>query len=229
MTEQGLEAARPWQDAEFARDWAQADDVRGMLAFPRALAAALVAQDRPDTAKLVDIGSGTGEFLAAFLDEFPAATGVWTDASTAMLDLARQRLAGYGDRVEYHVVDMTELAAAPLPTDADVVLTSRAAHHLDRAGLVTFYRAASHLLAPGGWLVNLDHIGPATDDWDQLFRAVRRRFQAPAKNARPHHHNYPLTSIRDHHAALDAAGLTDREIAWRGLITVLFVARKAPR
>lgn len=227
MTEQGVRAAEPWRDADFVGGWVRADTVEQTLALPRAIAAALVARDRPGTTKLVDIASGTGEFLSVFLDEFPEARGVWTDASEAMLEIARERLAGYGDRVEYRIVDMTALAGAGLPSDADVVMTSRAAHHLDRAGLFAFYRDASRLLAPGGWLVNLDHIGPRDDDWDRLLRGVRKRFRPPGPQSRPHHHNYPLTGVRDHAEALDAAGLTDHEVAWRSLITCLFAARSA--
>ncbi|HEX3791696.1 MAG TPA: class I SAM-dependent methyltransferase [Pseudonocardiaceae bacterium] len=227
MTEQGLKAAQPWRDVDYASGWANADVVGEMLAFPRALAAALVKEDRPQTMTLVDIGSGTGTFLSVFLDEFPNARGVWTDASEAMLDMAKERLAKYGDRVEFKVVDMTDLAAGNLPTDADVVMTSRAAHHLDRTGLHAFYKEAAAHLAPGGWLVNLDHVGSKNDEWDTLFRTVRKRFQAPAPDAKPHHHNYPLTGVQDHTDALDAAGLTDRETAWRGLISCLFVARTA--
>lgn len=226
MTEQGIAAAQPWREAEFAQEWVLADTVAGMLDFPRRIAAALVAQDRPKTAKLVDVGSGAGQFLSVFLDEFPQATGVWTDASEAMLDIARERLAPYGDRVEFRLVDMTDLRSANLPTDVDVLMTSRAAHHLDRDGLFAFYAEAAAHLAPGGWLVNLDHIGPRDEDWDKLLRLVRKRFQPPAKAARPHHHNYPLTGVRDHVDALNGAGLTDHELVWRALITCLFMARK---
>lgn len=227
MSEQGVRAAAPWQETEFVAEWVKADSVLGMLELPRRIAAAIVKEDRPRTRRLIDVGSGTGEFLAVFLDEFPDATGVWTDASPAMLEIAKERLAPYGDRVEFRLVDMTAIADASLPSDVDVVMTSRAAHHLDRTGLFRFYADAGHLLAPGGWLINLDHIGPRDDDWDKLMRAVRKRFQPPAKAARPHHHNYPLTSVRDHDEALDAAGFTDHETAWRGLITCLFTARKA--
>src|ERR1700755_2188456 len=131
MTEQGLRAAEPWQDSEFAGSWARADVNAGLLALPRAIASALVAADRPHTARIVDIASGPGDFLAVFLDEFPAARGIWTDASPAMLDLARERLPLFGDRVEFRLADMTDLAAGGVPRDVDVALTSRAAHHLD--------------------------------------------------------------------------------------------------
>lgn len=224
MTEQGLRAAEPWQDAAFASGWARTDANAGILAFPRAIAAALVAQERPRTARIVDIGSGPGDFLAAFLDEFPDAVGIWTDASEAMLDLARENLARFGERVDFRLVDMTDLAAGDLPGDVDVVLTSRAAHHLDRSGLFAFYAEAARLLAPGGWLLNLDHVGPASDEWDRRLRSVRKRFQAPTPKQLRHHHNYPLTSVRDHMDAFAAAGLTDVEVVWRSFVTCLFAA-----
>jgi len=227
MTEQGLRAAEPWLDADFAGKWASTDVNAELLAFPRAIAAALVAADRPRTARVLDVASGPGDFLAVFLDEFPTATGIWTDASAAMLDLARERLARFGDRVDFQLLDMTDLASGTLPTGVDVVLTSRAAHHLDKAGLAAFYADAARLLAPGGWLINLDHIGPETDDWDRRLRTTRKRFQQAAPKAPQHHHNYPLTSVRDHMAAFEGAGLVDVEVVWRAFVTCLFAARAA--
>jgi SAM-dependent methyltransferase len=227
MTEQGVRAAAPWQDAAFASGWTNSDGNAELLAFPRAIAAALVAQDRPGTARIIDIGSGPGAFLAVFLDEFPDAVGTWTDASAAMLDLARDNLARFGDRVGFRIVDMTDLPAGQLAGGADVVLTSRAAHHLDRDGLFAFYREAARLLAPGGWLVNLDHVGPVDDIWDERLRSVRKRFQPPTPEHLRHHHNYPLTSVRDHLEAFAAAGLGDVEVVWRSFVTCLFAGRAA--
>ncbi len=227
MTEQGLRAAGPWQDAAFASGWARSDGNAGLLAFPRAIAAALVAEDRPRTARIIDIGSGPGDFLAVFLDEFPDAVGTWTDASAAMLGLATDNLARFGERVDFRIVDMTDLPAGELPAGVDVVLTSRAAHHLDRDGLFAFYREAARLLAPGGWLIDLDHVGPVDDTWDGRLRSVRKRFLPPMPEHLRHHHNYPLTSVRDHLDAFAAAGLADVEVVWRSFVTCLFAARAA--
>ena len=228
MTQQGQAAAAIWQEADFAQSWAQGDTFRDMLEFPRRMAAAIVAADNPEPACIVDVGSGPGAFLAVFLEQFPSARGVWTDASKAMLDLARERLAPFGDRVDYHIADMTDLAAAAVPSGVDVITTSRAAHHLDRAGLAGFYAQAAAKLAPGGWLVNLDHIGPAGpgEVWDKRLRAARKQFGV-AQSGTKHHHNYPLTSVQDHLDAFGAAGITDVEIPWRAFYTCLFLGRKA--
>jgi SAM-dependent methyltransferase len=194
------------------------------------MAAVIIAGDNPEPGTIVDIGAGPGDFMAVMLEQFPGARGVWTDASEPMLALARERLAPFGDRVTFELVDMTALDGSPIPSGVDVITTSRAAHHLDAAGLADFYTAAAARLAPGGWLVNLDHIGPAGpgDTWDKRLRTARKQFGAPS-NGPKHHHNYPLTSVEDHLRALATAGFTDVEIAWRAFFTCLFMGRKASR
>ena len=224
MTEQGSRAAKPWLDPQFARQWAAHDGIADLLAFPRRIAAAMVAHDRPKVRLIVDIGSGPGDFLAVMLEQFPDARAVWTDASPAMQELAEQRLEAYAGRVEYAIVDLTALGDS-VPRDVDVITTSRAAHHLDRDGLFSFYSEAARHLAPGGWLANLDHVGPS-DEWDARMRAVRRQFRTSPEDGPKHHHTYPLTSVDDHFAALAAAGLADCEVVWRAFITCLFMARR---
>jgi trans-aconitate methyltransferase len=224
MTEQGQRVAAVWQDPSFAKAWSEGDAMGDLLALPRRLAAALVAYDRPDVRLVVDIGSGPGAFLATFLDEFPNARGVWSDASEAMLDRARDTLTPYRDRVDFRLVDMTDLSG--IPAGVDAIITSRAAHHLDRAGLAAFYAEAAAHLAPGSWLINLDHTGPS-DIWDKRFRAVRPRFATPRREEPKHHHNYPLTSVDDHLDAYARAGITDVEIAWKAFFTCLFMGRVA--
>ncbi|HEY2523336.1 MAG TPA: methyltransferase domain-containing protein [Streptosporangiaceae bacterium] len=227
MTEQGQAAAAIWREAGFAQEWAAGDSFRDLLAFPRQMAAVIIAGDNPEPGTIADIGAGPGDFLAVMLEQFPLARGIWTDASEAMLGLARERLAPFGDRVEFRIVDMTALGGGAIPAGADVITTSRAAHHLDRAGLAEFYTEAGQLLAPGGWLVNLDHIGP-DDVWDQRLRAARKQLGAQSNGPR-HHHTYPLTSVQDHLRAFGAAGFTDVEVAWRAFFTCLFMGRKSGR
>lgn len=225
MTKQGRRISADWRDPDFAAAWAEGDAMRDLLDLPRRIAATLVGLDRPQPHLVVDIASGPGGFLAAFLDEFPAVRGVWSDASGAMLEQARTALARYGNRVEFRLADMTDLDGGGVPHGADAVITARAAHHLDRAGLAAFYRCAVAHLAPGGWLINLDHVGSA-DVWDKRLRAVRQRFTAARKPDPGHHHTYPLASVDDHLDGYRAAGVTDVAIAWKAFYTCLFVGRK---
>jgi trans-aconitate methyltransferase len=224
MTDLSHEATATWQDDDFARSWAQRDSLRDMLEFPRRIAAAVVAEGNPDLGLMVDIGSGPGDFLAVFLEEFPAARGLWTDVSMTMLDLAMTRLAEFRDRVEFQTVDMTDLSA--IPHGAGLISTSRAAHHLDRAGLHEFYAQAAARLAPGGWLVNLDHTG-SDDTWNDRMRSARKRFRTAPETGAKHAHSYPLPSVQDHLDGFAAAGITDVQIVWRAFYTCLFMGRRA--
>lgn len=238
MTAEGEQAAAPWRDPSFARSWAEGDSFRDLLDFPRHLAAAVVEHDNPAPATIIDVAAGPGAVLAVFLDAFPGAKGTWSDASEAMLGLAKEHLARFGDRVTYRLADMTDLSTIAGPGEADVITTSRAAHHLDRDALARFYADAASRLAPGGWLVNLDHIGPASQGgppaeagydevWDQRLRAVRKKFAVADGPKLKHHHNYPLTSVADHLDGFAGAGINDVEIPWRAFYTCLFMGRKA--
>ncbi|MEU6851552.1 class I SAM-dependent methyltransferase [Actinacidiphila alni] len=226
MPEMSRAAAAVWSDADFVTAWLDADPQgeRDLLALPRLMAARIVAETTPQPQLIVDVAGGAGKFLGVMLDAFPAARGVWLDASPTMLDRARIDLARFGPRVSFTVGDMTELRAAGVPGGADVIVTSRASHHLDRTELHGFYREAAGLTAPGGWLVNLDHIGPA-EVWDTRYRSVRKQFGAYRPSAPSHHHNYPLPSVDDHLDGLRAAGADELDIAWKAFYTCLFMGR----
>lgn len=215
-----------WQDPDYARLWMSRDGAESTLALPRQMAAALVASDRPQTALVLDIASGPGAFLSYFLDAFPAARGVWSDASPTMMETARERLARFGDRVDYVLADMNHLADADLPAGVDVVTTSRASHHLDAEALTAFYRAAASRVDPGGWLINLDHVFPG-EPWNTRLRQVRKQLWSKASQdgGPKHYHNYPLPSIDDHRRGFEAAGITDLDIPWRAFYSCLMAGR----
>jgi SAM-dependent methyltransferase len=224
MTEQGQAAATIWNDREFAYAWAAGDALKGLLDLPRRISAAVVAGDCPEPACVVDIGSGPGDYLAVFLEAFPSARGVWTDASEPMLEQARERLAPFGGRVTYRIADMTDLGNA-VPDGVDVITTSRASHHLDRVGLLDFYAAVAGHLAPGGWLVNLDHTG-SRDAWEGRLRAARSLLRTVPAERAAHHHDKPLPTVTDHLDGYAAAGIGDVAIPWRAFVTCLFMGRK---
>ena len=212
-----------WMDRGLAARWTAADSLKELLVLPRRISATVVAADRPGTALVVDAGSGPGDYLATMLDTFPAARGVWTDVSPAMEDNAHPALAAYGDRVEFRRVDLEDLS--PLPAANDDLTTSRASHHFDPATLARFYTTAADHLAPGGWLVNLDHVR-LPGGWDRRLRDARTAMIPPKQDGTGHSHDKPLPTVDEHLAGLAAAGFTDVAIPWRAFYTVLFMARK---
>lgn len=205
-----------WQQPAFAREWAQRDGLAGLLAFPREFSAELVADARSSVELVIDIAAGPGAFLECYLQHFPNARGIWTDGSAAMQDQAQERLAAFGDRVEYRLLEMSDIAGAGLPS-ADVVLTSRATHHLDRVSLHSFYRTAAGLLGSQGWLVNLDH----TDQpWKERYQRVLQQFIGPPPTGAGHSHTQPLPTLEDHLEGARDAGL-DADLVWKAGRTVL--------
>jgi SAM-dependent methyltransferase len=196
------------------------------LSVPRRIAAALVAQDNPAPNRIVDLGSFTGEFLEAFLVQFPGARGQWTDASDGNMDNAKARLARLGDRVDYVVGGAgRDISDGCVPAGSDVVMTSWASIHLDGSGVARFYRDAAALLPAGGWLINLDHVGFDGNAWDRRLNEARKSFHSPQEGP-PLHHDHVVPTLTDHLQAFRAAGITDVEMVWRSFTTCLFMGRK---
>ena len=98
---------------------------------------------------VLDAGCGTGRVTELLLARVPHGRVIALDASGAMLEQARGRLARFGDQVTYVQADLEE----PLPLDGpvDAVLSTATFHWvLDHDKL--FANLAS-VLRPGGWLV----------------------------------------------------------------------------
>ena len=174
---------------------------------------------------VVDLGAGPGAYLEVFLRAFPHARGTWIDVSDAMLELGREHLAEFGDRVTYVVADVERLADVEVEP-AQVVISSRALHHFSPESLQEVYRAAAAILTPGGFAFNLDHVG-ANGDWEQVYRRVRSQFTGDRKKGlKPHRHDYPLAPAEQHGAWMEQAGFGPFDTPWRMFYTALVAARK---
>jgi SAM-dependent methyltransferase len=220
------ERLESWESGAYAVEWASDDVLARLLELPRRISTALVADSGVDVRNVVDLGSGQGTYLERFLREFPEAQGTWVDANEAMADLARERLAPFGDRVRFVLGNVERLERLELGA-ADVVTTSRVLHHFSPQSLQRLYRGVHDLLRPGGFLFNLDHVG-APGDWDSRYRRIRDLFTGPRKRElKPHRHDYPLPGADDHLRWIAAASFETPDVAWRTFYTVLLVARRA--
>jgi ubiquinone/menaquinone biosynthesis C-methylase UbiE len=213
-----------WQSADYVGRWAGDDVVRRLLETPRQISIALVEDAGLDARHVVDIGSGEGPYLADFLHTFVNARGTWVDSSEPMLERAQSSLAEFGDRITFVVAPAEELASSRLEP-ADVVVSSRALHHLTPGDLAQAYRDVRALLNPGGWFFNLDHVG-AAGDWEQRYRRIRDRFTGKRRTAlQPHREDEPLQPVADHMRYLEDAGFAAVDVPWRMLYTALLAAR----
>jgi len=213
-----------WQSAEYVSRWAGEDVVGRMLETPRRISIALVQDAAADVRHVVDLGAGEGPFLAECLRAFGAARGTWLDSSEPMLERARESLAEFGDRVTFVRARAEGLESAGVEP-ADVVVSSRALHHLTPCELEHAYRAVRGLLRPGGWFFNLDHVGSAAD-WEQRYRRIREQFTGRRREAlQPHREDEPLHPVTDHLLWLERAGFETLDVPWRMLYTALIAAR----
>jgi tRNA (cmo5U34)-methyltransferase len=131
---------------------------------------ALRAPDEP--LRVLDVGTGQGLLAALFLDAFPASVAVGLDASEPMREVAAERMAPYGDRFRFVMGDFLEGELPPaVGGPFDVVVSSRAIHHVPSHGKKLLYAAIYNALAPGGAFFNLDGARPADDELRDAYRA----------------------------------------------------------
>src|SRR5689334_10487728 len=215
-----------WQSADYVGRWAGDDRIGKLLALPRQISISLVRDAGLDVSHVVDLGSGEGPYLADLLRAFDGARGTWLDSSEPMLERARESLAEFGDRITFVVAPAEDLSAAGIEA-ADVVVSSRALHHLRPDELERAYRGVHELLRPHGWFFNLDHVG-SPGDWEQRYRRIRDEFTGKRREAlQPHREDEPLQPVTDHVHYLEHAGFDAVDVPWRLLYTALLAARVA--
>src|SRR3954452_11500238 len=118
-----------WQSADYVGQWAGEDVLARVLELPRRISTSLVLDAGTRVEHVVDLGSGEGPYLADLLRTFEAARGTWLDSSEPMLERAREARPYLGARVRFVVPPAEDLDAAGIEP-ADVIVSSRALHHL---------------------------------------------------------------------------------------------------
>ena len=124
----------------------------------------LIFADGLEDKFIIDLGAGSGIFLDKVLTRYPAARCSWVDYSDDFLAVAQRKLAKYGRRVDFVLVPLGEPWEARLNQVPDVICSMSAIHHLDTAGKQDLYHRCHAVLAPGGWLFNLDEMAAVYPD-----------------------------------------------------------------
>ncbi|HWF15094.1 MAG TPA: class I SAM-dependent methyltransferase [Acidimicrobiales bacterium] len=134
------------------------------------------ATDGVEAGRVLDLGTGTGETLAAVLARHPGAATTGIDESPAMLEAATTRLAGLG--VDLRVADLRD----PLPPGPfDLVVSALAVHHLDGPAKAALFARIGAALRPEGRFVlgdvvipedAGDALTPVSDDYDRPSTAA---------------------------------------------------------
>ncbi|HXF74346.1 MAG TPA: class I SAM-dependent methyltransferase [Actinomycetota bacterium] len=150
----------------------------GVIARRAILPWTLRVADLPPRAETLELGSGAGFTAEALLERFPGWRLTVTDHDPDMVELARARLARFGDRVR---VERADAAALPyLDGSFDLVYAILVWHHVEAWERAT--AEAARVLRPGGQLLLVDVVRPrfarrlplhATYTLPDLERALR--------------------------------------------------------
>ncbi len=145
-------------------------------AYGRLQEAVAAASEGMAVVRVLDLGTGTGETLAAVLARHPWALAVGVDKSAPMLEAAHARLEGRP--VELVVAELAD----PLPPGPfDLVVSALAVHHLEGPDKAALFARVAAVLRPGGRFVLGDvviplHPGdavtPVTSDHDRPSTAA---------------------------------------------------------
>jgi trans-aconitate 2-methyltransferase len=95
--------------------------------------------------RVLDAGCGSGRVTEWLAERLPRGQVVALDGSPAMIDAARQRLARFGERIEYVVADL----GLPLPIDPVDAILSTATFHWVPDHDALFHNLAAVLRARG--------------------------------------------------------------------------------
>jgi trans-aconitate 2-methyltransferase len=137
--------------------------------------------------RVLDAGCGSGRVTERLAERLPAGRIVALDGSAAMIETARERLARFGDRIEYVVADL----GRPLPLHAPVeaILSTATFHWVGDhdalfANLAAVLRPGGRLVAQCGGAGNLDAVMAVIASVGDGWRGPTRFETAEATAAR---------------------------------------------
>ena len=166
--------AKNWQDPAFAEAW-DARHVVGNPARAEHLSLLLTILEEVASGWILDLGCGSGLIAQMVLDGKAGARILGLDSSAAMLEIAKERLGPYDERVQLTEADLTSLDRVKAPTECSAAIAVQSLHHLDE----TQYRAAVRWtfehLAPRGWFFIIDRLAIPAERLYSAFHNLRER------------------------------------------------------
>jgi trans-aconitate 2-methyltransferase len=131
---------------------------------------------------VLDAGCGTGRVTEMLLGRLPHGRVVALDASTAMLEQARGRLARFGDRVTYVAADLGK--PLPIGGTVDAILSTATFHWVPDhdalfANLGAVLRPGGSLVAQCGGAGNIARFIEVVESIEPDFARNTHNFQTP--------------------------------------------------
>ena len=122
--------------------------------------AAEAAGIQKDQLSVLELGCGPGFLAEQLLQNCNISRYTLVDFSPHMLELSRERLAGFKDRTVFFQRDFKKKSwTAAIPADFDLIVSLQAVHELRHASRIPrLYGQIYNLLVPGGSLLVCDHV-----------------------------------------------------------------------
>jgi trans-aconitate methyltransferase len=121
------------------------------------------------------MGCGSGLVAQMLLDRSPTARILGVDSLTAMLALARERLAPYGDRARLSEGDLAAIDRVDAPSGCAAVVAVQSLHHLAEPEYRSAVRWTFEHLAAGGWFFIIDRLAIPSETLYSAFYELRER------------------------------------------------------
>lgn len=144
---------------------------------------------------VVDLGAGSGIFLEKILRSNASAACYWIDSSKDFLEVAREKLAKYANRVAFILAPIESAWELQLGCRPDFIFSMSAIHHLEDVEKQALYQKCYASLCDAGWLVNVDEMKTCyMDAYESNMRfwagfVERAKTQIPDSD-RPHYEEW---------------------------------------
>jgi tRNA (cmo5U34)-methyltransferase len=175
-----------------------------------------------DTAKILDLGCGTGLELDGIFQRLPQVSVVGIDLTPAMLERLKQKHPGKNIRLicgNYFNIDLGE-------NTFDTAISYQTMHHFPRDEKVGLYAKIRKALKPNGMYIEGDYMATEQSIEDKLSAEnarLRRELNIPHDEY--YHFDIPFTV--DHQIAMfRQSGFSSAELVFRMENTAIIIAKK---
>ena len=236
----------PWRDTEVAKHYLE----RFHHAIPylndqTQVALDVLAHDRLEVRRFLDLGCGDGRLTDDILKTYPDANAVLVDCSRHMLEQAAQRLASKQSQVSCVLQDYSDEGWTASYCDMapfDLVVSSYSIHHQPDRAKYVLYQDIFRLLRPGGWFMHIEHVA-ARSPWgqelwddlmiDRLYTAAQAAHEETSKAAireqylaRPDRQENRLTDVNAQCQWLRKIGFAEVDCFFKYLQLAVFGGRR---
>lgn len=170
--------------------------------------------------RILDLGCGTGNISLQVLERFPDAKITCLDISDKMIEVAKEKLAGY-ENIEFVLGDFT---IVDIIDDYDAIISSLALHHIrDENDKRQMYQCIYDSLKQDGVFYNADVMEANSKYNSKLNEKIADKYMAEnqltVEDMKDHkkkreHNDHPIT-ITDHLRLLEDVGFKEIDVIWK--------------